>query len=347
MHLSLRAGGATIPAIVILPRQLVVLFALLLFSFRARAADVRPPAASLGDLWRGNAGWVSDGHALGCGFGFHFQSMIQEEGEIRAYYIKNYRQNGLGKSGVGRARSTDGLTWTDDGILLTTGGDEQHWDDRLSSFPGIWKEAGTYYLTYEGAAVNIPFSPGDVGLATSTDGLHFTKSPDGAILKHDRTGWESTNIGTPSLWKEGETWWLFYHAFNGAKVQIGVATGTSLTNLIKHPKNPLIPVTPGAWDSGTVGKRSAICKEGGYYYMAYEGSTDAPFDKADWSSGMARSKNLIDWEKMPGNPMLPTTKASFGYDGPELIQIKGVWYLYVRVSTPGEAPTKRFRLDRK
>jgi hypothetical protein len=85
-------------------------------------------------------------------------------------------------------------------------------------------------------------------------------------------------------------------------------------------------------------------KEGAYYYFAFEGSTPPPFTQAKWSSGLARTTNLTNvWTKFPRNPIVPQTTTGFGFDGPELMQISNVWYLYVRTSD-NTAPTKRYRL---
>jgi hypothetical protein len=86
------------------------------------------------------------------------------------------------KMTIGRARGADGINWTNDGMMLDVGrveqatnGTAQLWDDRLSSFPGVWRDGNTWYLVYEGAGEDIAFSPGDIGLATSTDGKTFRK----------------------------------------------------------------------------------------------------------------------------------------------------------------------------
>ena len=172
------------------------------------------------------------------------------------------------------------------------------------------------------------------------------KHPNNPILRHNPDGWERTNIGTPSLYKEKGVWYLFYHGYDGNVCQIGVASGTSLTNLTKSAANPILPVTPGntAWDTGTIGHRSRIVKEGNYYYLAFEGSTLPPFEQSKWSSGLARSTNLTSaWTKFTSNPMIPQTPGGMGYDGPELLRLGGAWYLYVRM--PGGNITGRFRLE--
>lgn len=311
-------------------------------------------APMLTDLWNGQGVWVKDTGSIGASFDFHFISILKGSDELRAYYIHNYTMpDGKFKMTIARARGTDGLNWINDGMVLDIGRPAQPekeitpiWDDRLSSFPGIWKDGDTWYLVYEGASENIPFSPGDIGLATSKDGKRFVRSPINPILRHNTNGWERVNIGTPSLYKENGVWYLFYHGFDRGTCQIGVASGTRLTNLSKSASNPILPVSPEttAWDSGTAGKRSSIVKEGSYYYLAFEGSTPQPYEQAKWSSGLARSTNLLSgWTKCPANPMIPLTLGGMGYDGPELLRLGETWYLYVR--TPGGNKTERFRLE--
>lgn len=107
-------------------------------------------------------------------------------------------------------------------------GSYPHWDSYDASFPGICKVDGVYYLVYEGADGSSNH-PGDIGLAMSSDGLTFGRmtEPYNPILTHNASGWESFNIGTPSLYYEGSTWYLYYHGFNNTLCQIGDATGSS------------------------------------------------------------------------------------------------------------------------
>lgn len=426
--------------------------------------------ATLEDYWEGHAEFQLDASGVGSGFGFHFPSMIQEAGQIQAWYISGYTIGNEMRYTTSRARSVNGLSWTNDGMVLDVGGAWEHvfeaetlshgigradadgwsantaddsagylcygpyttaigggpntasfrlliddnggffnptvvtldvydadsgqtlasrdirrhdfpddntyeifnvnftsvaghrlefrtywhdrnyirqdlvavatgsypfWDGKMASFPGVWKDSGTYYLVYEGAGG----SPGDIGLATSVDGLNFTRNVPNPILVHNSSGWERANIGTPSLYRENGTWYLYYHGFDGTDCRVGVATGASLSSLTKYGGNPIIDTASGAWDAGTIGRRSMLIKEGDYYYMAYEGSTDQPYDTARWSTGLARSSDLLHWTKCPRNPVIAQTVSGFGNDGPEMIKISGVTYLYVR-----SGPTDRYRL---
>ena len=165
----------------ITPRLFLLLCALLL-SGTVIAADEPPApapapaersAATLTDLWDGKAAWVNDAEKIGSSFDFHFVSMLRQADELWAYYIKHYTAaDGRFKMTVGRARGTDGINWTDDGMVLDVGrvqppkpdaAPPPAWDDRIASFPGVWKDGETWYLVYEGAAENIGFSPGEIG----------------------------------------------------------------------------------------------------------------------------------------------------------------------------------------
>ena len=302
---------------------------------------------TLAELWDGRAKWDLAAERVGADFTFHCLSILPQDGlpAMLGYYIANYTTpDGKHRMGIGRSRSNDGIAWADEGRVLDVGA-AGSWDDRVASFPGIWKDGQTWYLVYEGAADDIGFSPGDIGLATSSDGKNFTKHPGNPVLRHERTGWERVNIGTPSLYREKDTWYLFYHGYDGTLCHIGVASGTDLTKLTKSGANPIIPAGTDApaWDAGATGKRSSIVKEGDFYYLAFEGRTPLPDSTARWSTGLARSKSLTSgWSKCPRNPLIPVTPGCFGYDAPELLHHRDAWLLYVR--SPGANATHVFKL---
>ncbi len=313
------------------------LLALLLAASAAGRAPAQSP--TLADFWVGRASFAVDtSQSFGAGFGMHFLSTRWEGNQLYAYYIKNFTLNGVGRSATGLAVSRDGVTFTDRGQVLGIGPND--FDQRLASFPGVWKDGGTWYLVYEAAGTSGRW-PGDIGLATSSDGVRWQKEA-APILVHQNRGWERANIGTPSLWKEGTTWYLFYHGYDGQDVQIGVATGTNLRNLTRYSGNPILPTSAAGPDAGTLGKRSIRRERDGLYYMVHEISTDQPFERARWSSNVARSRDLLRWEKWPGGRVLPQTASGFGFDGPEWVQTPdGKLHIYFRDPS---GPTRRATL---
>jgi hypothetical protein len=268
---------------------------------------------------------IDKANVMGESFNMHFLSTTKVNGTYYGYYVKPKPD---GKFATGVATSTNGVNWTNHGIAVDNG-PAGAVDDELASFPGVWYALGQWTLTYECA----PDWAGNnaICLATSHDGINFSKwqGTGGPILTKGG-GWESAGIGTPSLWFENSTWYLYYHAFDGVDCRLGFASGPSLDNLTKSANNPVLNTTAGAWDAGTVGKRS-IRKEGSFYYMAYEGSTDQPYDTALWSTGLARAPSITGpWTKYSQNPVLPLTQWTFGNDGPEWIDVGGETWLYFR-----------------
>lgn len=86
----------------------------------------------------------------------------------------------------------------------------------------------------------------------------------------------------------------------------GLATSKDFTVWTKYASNPVFPLgEPGAWDDAHVRPKGFI-KYGAYYYMFYEGAHYAEhvslwFDQV----GLARSRDLIRWERYPYNPIIP------------------------------------------
>ena len=309
---------------------------------------------TLADVWAGRAGFVPDGRIYGGPFGMHYISTWPQGSQIWTYYIAP--NGGADKRmAIGLALTSDGVNFSNQGTVIHVG--PQPWDNNMASFPGVLKlDGGRWAVVYEGDGQS---SPSDVGLATSSDGRVFVKEP-APILVHatpkpgDPAGlnllWEESNIGTPSLFTLNGVHYLFYHGFGRSwdggpnDCQLGVATGTDLRQLRRYSGNPVLRTGPaGAWDSGTVGKRSVRRDADGWFYMVYEGSTDQPYETAHWSSGLARSRDLLHWEKFPGNPVLPQTTSGFGYDGPEwLTTPDGRLHIYFRHIT---GPTSRATLS--
>jgi hypothetical protein len=283
------------------------------------------------------AGW-NDNAYFGKAFNMHFIAPLLINGTYWTYYIGDVG----GRMGIKLAKSTDGIKFDTPQSVLGVGATGA-FDSNYASFPGVWYENGTFYLVYEGAGDGSKGFNGDIGLATSTDGVNFTKQ--GVILWHNKSGWESVNIGTPSLYKENGVWYLHYHGYDGNTCQIGVASGTDLMHLTKASANPIIKSIPGTAQAGTAGRRG-IVKNGSRYYMVYEVSEAKPagaggFEGVKWSSSMASSSDLINWTGFSQNNVLPqTVKADgFGNDGPTFMGVGGANYIYYRVS--GNSPHTR------
>lgn len=280
---------------------------------------------------------LSEKNGMGNQFGFHFPDFVWVDNTLYAYYIKWTK----GKAGVGLATSTDAINFTDQGTVLYPD-PETGYDGYMASFPGVWYEDGTFYMAYE---CNQDGNNGDIALAISTDGKNFEKK--GLIIQYNRDlQWQYYNVGTPDLFKEGDMWYVTFHAFginientnpvnrNNCDNQIGVAYGTDLMNLTVHPQ-PILKASTvaNAPDSGTLGRRDII-KYGDYYYMVYEISSDAveiyyDFSGSKWGHAFARSKDMINWEKAP-NLLYEATEVGYDHDGPAWMVMGDEVFVYYR-----------------
>lgn len=310
--------------------------------------------ATLDDYFAGRARFQVDETAIGFG-GFHGIAPVRDSLEVRAsdlrltYYIRGIP--GTHFSATGLATSQDGVAFNDRGIVLPLG-EAGAPDDRLASFSQVWYEKTDkkYYLVYEGAGTD-PAWPGDIFLATSTDGLTFAKHERPILNHRDGQPWERNNVGTPWLCREDGEWLLFYHGFDGRDVQLGLATGRDLFDLKRAKQGqPIIATSADGPDSGTVGERSLL-KEGDYYYMVAEISRDAStsrtqgFGGVNWSSMIWRSRNRLDWEPSPHGPALPETDHCFGFDVPEWVRTQdGRLHIYYRAGADLGNQTRRATL---
>jgi hypothetical protein len=110
------------------------------------------------------------------------------------------------------------------------------------------------------------------------------------------------------VFKEGDTYHLFYNVGTAAEVQnwdqpgnekaFGHATSKDLKTWEHHPR--ILEVVPGTWE-GEVVSAPSIIKHDGTFYMFYTGFDDRVTGKQ--SIGLATSKDLFNWERHPGNPV--------------------------------------------
>lgn len=269
---------------------------------------------------------------LGSSFGFHFPDILYVDGEYWAYYIC-YRTN-TGKGGVGLATSTDGFNWTDKGCVIQP---DEDYDMNGAYFAGVWRDTdGKFYIAYEcKGGENTEYGTlENIAVAVSDDGITWDKQGV-ALYKQNQSRtygvWQSANVGTPDLYKVGDTWYMTFHGFNFADCQIGVASGEDIMNL-EMEKKPVIPTKTNTAYSGTTGRRDVIYVDG-WYYMVYEVSTDQAasggFGGADWSHMFARSRDMIEWETIEA-PLIKQNKSGFGYDGTCWMVADGKLYVYMR-----------------
>jgi hypothetical protein len=193
---------------------------------------------------------------------------------------------------LGYATSPDGLVWTRwPGNPLTTEG----WVEDMS----VVKDGDTYYMFAEGR--------GDIAhLLTSTDRVTWREQGDLDIRRVDGRPIAPGPRGTPTVWIEGDTWWLFYEREDLA---VFAATSKDLKVWTNVTDEPVLARGLDTYDRYAVAV-DQIIRHQGRYYAYYHAS--ALKDWAEWSTCLAVSDDLVHWKKYPANPVIPVNPAMPG-----------------------------------
>jgi hypothetical protein len=215
---------------------------------------------------------------------------MYENGMYHAWYggwSGNYDHAVANFVKLGYAYSTDGVNWTkyaDHPIY------DQHWTEDVV----IVKNGNTYYMYAE----NEYAGDGDgatIDLYTSNDRINWTRY--GKVLLASGNGWESSQVGTATVWKEANKWYMLYEGFgSGSAGKVGLATSSDGKSWTRHAKNPVLA---NPFDSNLDIAIDSIVKSNGVYYAYGHYDTGV----SNWVGGMFTSTDLIAWTAYPGNPI--------------------------------------------
>jgi len=221
---------------------------------------------------------------------------------------------------IGYATSNDGITWTkyaDNPVLGL--GPSGSWDDSWVRVNTVLKDGDTYKMWYT--------SGGEVGYATSADGIHWTKYSHNPVLKEGSPGaWDRWIVHIYVL-KDGSTYKMWYSGVSDTSprvFRIGYATSSDGITWSKRP-NPVLDVGPaGSWEAQGVFDPSVIKAGDPPYRMWYSG-IDKPFSESNVTLriGYATSSDGITWTKHSGNPVLNVDPS--GWDSQS---VTAPWVLY-------------------
>jgi beta-1,2-mannobiose phosphorylase / 1,2-beta-oligomannan phosphorylase len=191
---------------------------------------------------------------------------------------------------LGHATSPDGIHWTR--------------DPANPIFANSWVEDmcvvhrdGTYFMVAEGK--------NDIAhLLTSTDGRKWTDQGSLDIRKRDGQPIDPGPYGTPTAWFENGTWYLYYER---GDLGVWLAASKDLKVWTNVQDNPVIAMGPEPYDKTAVALNQVV-KRDGFFYAFYHANSNRPWK--DWTTCVARSSDLVHWEKYPGNPIIQNNCSS-------------------------------------
>jgi predicted GH43/DUF377 family glycosyl hydrolase len=206
---------------------------------------------------------------------------------------------GLNPGGVGfieYAESIDGKNWTrpvNHPVLYP--GNYDSWDQYSVLMGAVIKVDNQYRLYYCGRYSQ--YSGWHIGLATSTDGINWTKHPDPVL--YAGSGWES-KISVSDIIQKDNTFYLYYDGLvydppsTYIQYKIGVATSQDGITFTKSNLNPIL-VPSQAWEGADI-LSSSVIYENGIFEMVYMNNS------LIWGFGKATSSDGITWTKDINNP---------------------------------------------
>lgn len=157
-------------------------------------------------------------------------AVIKEQNSYKMYY------NGLSSSGkwsIGLATSTDGFMWTQTGQPILTG--LASWEYNLS-VSDVIKIGNVYYMYYQGTTSDYYYTA-SIGLATSTDGINFTKYSGNPILTKTQD-WEGRGVYCGTVINDNGLYKMVYQNSFADKCGFGMATSADGIHWSKDAANP-------------------------------------------------------------------------------------------------------------
>jgi predicted GH43/DUF377 family glycosyl hydrolase len=141
-----------------------------------------------------------------------------------------------------------------------------------------------------------------IGIATSTDGIHWQKSNANPVLDVGTPGeFDSEHVYNPMVVYHDGLYWMWYAGNNGTNWQIGLATSIDGVQWKKHPNNPVLKIgAAGKWDDKHL-TAPFVMRDGTVFKMWYRGESAQFTGKG--STGYAESPDGINWERYSGNPV--------------------------------------------
>ena len=216
---------------------------------------------------------------------------ILREGDTYHLWFTGYDGTRDGIKQLGYATSADGLKWTRyPGNPLVRG----HWVEDMM----VVKQDDTYYMFAEGQ--------GDQAqMLTSKDRVNWDRA--GTLDIRYTTGKPLTPgpFGTPTAWLEKGAWHLFYERMDAG---VWLATSKDLKVWTNVRDEPVLVPGPGDYDKKMIALNQ-IVKHGGAYFAYYHGSGSETAPRT-WNTNVARSTDLVHWQKYSGNPLVEQNKSS-------------------------------------
>jgi hypothetical protein len=143
-------------------------------------------------------------------------------------------------------------------------------------------------------------------MLTSADRVHWNWEGPLDIRLADGKSPSKRPCGTPTVWIENGTWYLFYEYLD-LGVWLAKTSDVCSKVWVNVQDEPVLVPGPAAYDKQLIALNQIIRYRGAYYAL-YHGSGDG--EPRTWNTNIARSTDLVHWQKYSGNPLIEQNKSS-------------------------------------
>ncbi len=232
---------------------------------------------------------------------------------------------------IGYAYSADGFNWSKHPNPVLQVGISSAWDNGFLEGPSVIKDGNLYKMWYCGydavADGNGTDGNANIGYATSTDGINWTKYAGNPIITTVANTWESINVQDPHVIKQDNQYYMWYgggSSDSSYNQEVGFALSSDGISWTKSPANPVLTRgNIGDWDSN-LSSFPSVLLDNGQYKMWYTGRDEEPTNSSldyFWEIGYATGptiglseKEILDEKKIKlyPNPATNALNIKFG-----------------------------------
>ncbi len=269
-------------------------------TWKKSASNPLPALAPQPGTWREGASMTVD--------------VVPREDHFQIFYVgKKGGQDSIGIATQPR-HNFDGLSWIDYPYnpVLAPGAAGSH-DSKHLVDPACVVLEGKYFLYYSA----IGDGPDSIGLATSDDGIHFTKEEQPVFVGR-----------APEVAKVNDLIYLIYsHDTPDKGYEFHLATSPDGRHFTEQ--GPIFKPEGEGWDCFSV-VTPRVFYENGIYVMAY--AADDREKDYPKSFGLAFSPDMVHWKRYPENPILSVGPAdSWEFRAmwfPEILKLEDRYYMW-------------------
>jgi hypothetical protein len=145
-------------------------------------------------------------------------------------------------------------------------------------------------------------------MLTSNDGIDWKWAGELDVRQADGKTEARRPCGTPTVWVEGDTWYLMYEWLDRG---VWLATTKDPKSLVWRDvqDEPVLSPGPDTYDKDMIAVDQVIQYKGAYYAI-YHGSGSGTAIPRTWNTDIARSVDRVHWQKYSRNALIDDDKSS-------------------------------------